>query len=79
MGQWSSNLTESMEAEVQETIDHMDTLGWTLSGSSPSAQWSIQMRPRLDVPSKLAPKYVAVLDNVVKNLEDKVLGDIPEE
>jgi hypothetical protein len=78
MGQWGFDLTESMEAEVQETINRMDTLGWMVPCSPPLVQWSIQMRPQLDVLSGLAPKESAVLDNIVKNLVDEVLGDIPE-
>jgi hypothetical protein len=78
MGQWGFDLTESMEAEVQETINRMDTLGWTVPGSPLSAKWSIQMRPRVDVLSGLVPEESAVLVNIVKNLVDEVLGDIPE-
>jgi hypothetical protein len=64
---------------VQETMNRMDTLGWTVPGSPSSVQWSIQMRPRLDVLSGLAPEEFAMLDNIVNKLVDEVLGDIPEE
>jgi hypothetical protein len=46
MGQWVFNLTDSMEAEVQETIQRMDTLGWTVPEKNPSAQWSMKARPQ---------------------------------
>jgi hypothetical protein len=35
-----------MEAKVEQTVQHMDTLGWMVPDNKPSIQWSMKACPR---------------------------------
>jgi hypothetical protein len=76
MGQWGFNLTDSMEAEVQETMQRTDTLGWMVPDNNPSTEWSMKAPYKPVLAMATTSRGPGIAEDVVEKPGRPLLQDI---